>query len=381
MRLFTWVFLIISSFVFLAHYLVIGQAVYGDGRFYYSYARSLAIEGNLDIKDELTHIYSSQFNNTRTPAIQKFTGYPVQSLGPALFWTPIIFLANIVARPNGLTANGYSDIYQLSVGLFSILLSAVAFEKIGRFLLKKYKPLTVFFTLFLTWTATNLFFYTAIDTVNTHFFSFSLAAIALLEYLDNKKPSLLLTGILAGLAFQNRQMDIIYHLSFFLVYFSQKRKITDLLTYTAAGFIAILPQIYVWHLQFGSYLPPLTGAKFWQPDPVSFVNIIFNLPNGLLFTAPIMVIASLFLPSLFRNRYIKWASVSFLLTLIVLSFWFSPTGGASYGQRFLLVFFPLFSLSLAKVLSKISSLKVILFTLLLTALSLVHTFIFLLISP
>lgn len=381
MRIFTCLFLIISSLVFLAHYFLIGQAVYGDGRFYYSYARSLSLQGDLDTKDELTHPFSPQGNNLSGTKPLEFSGYPVQSLGPALIWVPVIALQHQIALRTGLLANGFSDIYQIAVGLASIFFTGLALSRLGKLMTKMYGQKIAIFALFLTWAGSNLFFYTAIDNINTHFLSFSLASFALSEYLDGKKPSLFLTGIMAGLAFQNRQMDIIFHASLFLAYFWQDKRIASLLKFTVPFILTILPQLMVWRFQFGSFLPPMTGAGFWNFDPASIFKILFSPPQGLLFTAPAMFLALLFLFSFKTDRYIRSAGLSLIAFLTINTFWWSPTGGASFGQRFLIVYYPLLSLVLASLLKKVPSTKTFIFTAIITLLNLAHTFIFLYWNP
>ena len=365
----------------MAHYFLIGQAVYGDGRFYYSYARSLALQGDLDIKDELTHAFSPQDNNTQSDKEESFTGYPVQSLGPSLFWAPVLYVSNHLALRLGLLSNGFSDIYQISVGLFSIALSALAFHRLGKLLSKKLKSITVFLTLILVWAGTNLFFYTAIDTINTHFFSFSLSVFALCEYLEKKQPSLLLTGLLTGLALQNRQLDILFHLGLFAAYFISHLRIADLIKYTSFILLASLPQLLVWNFQFSSPLPPMAGEGFWRFSPFSILSIFFDLPQGLLFTAPIMLIASLLILFKTKSKYIYFSSISFVLFIILIGFWWSPLGGAAYGPRFLITFYPIFTLVVSSRLKLLHTRSLMIFALIFVTLSLLNTLYFLYVSP
>ena len=380
-RIFTYLFLTISILVFLTHYFLIGQAVYGDGRFYYSYARSLALQGSLDIKDELTHTFSPQDNNIPQRTSEQFTGYPVQSLGPALFWAPIINITHRIAQRVNLLSNGYSDIYQISVGIFSIVLASLAFHRLGNHLLKTLRPAIVFTTLLLLWAGTNLFFYTAIDNINTHFFSFSLSAIALCEYLDKKSPSLIFTGLLAGLALQNRQLDILFHLGIFAAYFSANRKITDLFKFSVMALISLLPQLYVWQFQFGSFMPPMAGQGFWSFSPRSLIDIFFALPQGLLFTAPVVMIALLYMLLRPKDKFTLYSSISFLIFILLISSWWSPMGGAAYGPRFLITFYPLLAIVLGNTLKHAPSSHLAIFSTIFISLSLLQTFIFLYVSP
>ena len=50
--------------IFLFEYAIVGQAVYGDGRYYWAFTRSLYFSNDIDISDEMAHFYSPESNNT-----------------------------------------------------------------------------------------------------------------------------------------------------------------------------------------------------------------------------------------------------------------------------------------------------------------------------
>ncbi len=120
------VFFILLS-LFLFEYKIVGQAVYGDGRYYWAFTRSLYFSQNIDISDEMDHYYSPKNNNTAT----YFGHIPAQadktklithsfSLGISLFWLPFYLIADIVvligqALGFPVVRNGYSDVYQIIV--------------------------------------------------------------------------------------------------------------------------------------------------------------------------------------------------------------------------------------------------------------------------
>jgi len=64
---------LLAAGVFLAHWWVVGSAVWGDGRFYYSYARSLGVD----------------------MVVNKY------SIGPAIFWLPGFLIAHLLVRGVG----------------------------------------------------------------------------------------------------------------------------------------------------------------------------------------------------------------------------------------------------------------------------------------
>src|SRR5690242_13769052 len=88
--------LLITSF--LLEYKVVGQAVYGDGRYYFAITRSLYFSRNIDVSDEMAHHYSPDSNNTpayfgHDPSFAEKTKVVTNSfsLGVSLIWLPFYF--------------------------------------------------------------------------------------------------------------------------------------------------------------------------------------------------------------------------------------------------------------------------------------------------
>src|SRR5579872_2651504 len=55
---------IVFSVIFLCHYLVVGQAVYGDGIYYFAYDRAVTLDHNLNFSTNAHH-YDRYFNNLK----------------------------------------------------------------------------------------------------------------------------------------------------------------------------------------------------------------------------------------------------------------------------------------------------------------------------
>ncbi len=53
-----FIFFPLLSFAFLLHYWIVGQAVYGDGIYYYAYTRSLYKDHDLNFSNEFSHSYN-----------------------------------------------------------------------------------------------------------------------------------------------------------------------------------------------------------------------------------------------------------------------------------------------------------------------------------
>lgn len=121
--------------LFLGHYWLVGQAVYGDGRYYWAVARSMWIDHDLDLTNELRHHYSPVSNNTFYEQIDPAPMHEDERkqafflpIGTSIAWLPWMAVGGAVAP----VKNGYSDAYQMSVGL-----GAVIYALIGLFLVYK----------------------------------------------------------------------------------------------------------------------------------------------------------------------------------------------------------------------------------------------------
>lgn len=131
-RFFVVVFIILT-FIFLLRYILVGQATYGDGRYYWSYTRSLYFDYDLDLRNELAHQFNPKVNNSedsemirdRKISINKVDAYR-QPLGTSLFWLPFFAIADLLGRFLSvfgpiIILNGFSDLYQITVGLGNVL--------------------------------------------------------------------------------------------------------------------------------------------------------------------------------------------------------------------------------------------------------------------
>ncbi len=204
---YNWIFFyLILAFVlasiFLLEFKIVGQSVYGDSRYYMAFTRSIYFSQNIDITDEMAHYWSPETNNL--PA----SSDPVQdllkvikvttsnfSLGISVIWIPIYFFADILViiiskfNPD-IIRNGYSDIYQIVLGLGNISFVLVGLITLSNILSKFYEKKVVMLSILLLLFTTNLFYYSAIDAVNTHPFSFlgtSILLYLLFKYKEIKK--------------------------------------------------------------------------------------------------------------------------------------------------------------------------------------------------
>ena len=209
--------------VFLLEFKLVGQSVYGDARYYMAFTRSLYFSQNVDISDEMAHFWSPESNNLPAgfdpvPEFQNVIKVTTHnfSLGISVIWLPIYLIADVLVIifskfDSGIVRNGYSDIYQIILGIGNISFVVGGLIILSSILTKFYSKFISALSIILILFSTNLFYYSAIDAVNTHPFSFfgtSLLLFLLFKYKENKKLKFLfMQGLVLGFLTANRMQD------------------------------------------------------------------------------------------------------------------------------------------------------------------------------
>lgn len=369
--------------VFLAHYLVVGQAVYGDGIYYYSYVRSGVKDKNLDFRNEFNHHYNRANNNalkedTGDNYLQKTkTGlFPNKyNIGAPLSWAPSFLLADVISSFLNIFHKtpilGYSDIYQVSVGLSNVLFVAVGVIVIFIFLQRKFDSKISFLATSTLLFATNLFYYGALDVINSHPISFLVSSTFMVCFFKTRDQKsykrYIILGILIGFLGLIRTQDLIFiSIVFFedaLLLFEKETKWNEILLKNflmlSFIFIAFSPQFFAWKAIFGSYSadPYISSGEHFDFTRPHILELLTNSKNGVLFTSPVLLIAAYFLfkKTFLDKNYKKnkdWPIYLTSLSIILLEFyliacWSGWTQGESYGIRMLISVFPFFAFGLA----------------------------------
>lgn len=329
---------IFSASVFYAHARIVGSAVWGDGIYYYSYARGLVIHGGFTTAELAGNKYS---------------------FGTSLFWIiPFIFIHLF------LQGTGNEFIYQIAAGLTSVGFGISGLFICFKILKKYFNTWISLISVLGLYFSSNLFFYTAVDPINSHAVSFFTSAI--LVYLSLKyfvisksrtNPFIALSiGLVTGLLSLIRNQDIIFALPLFVLFFLQKR-IHDMILY-ALGIIGMLiPQFALWYYIYGRLNSPylMRGERFYLFSP-HFLDALISSNNGLIYTTPILLF-SLFglLLYLVQKKpndkiYITGAAL-FILQTVIIGSWQYWDGGKAYGGRMFISLMPFFLLGIAPVIA------------------------------
>lgn len=337
----------IAIFIFLAHLLIVKSAIYGDGRYYYSYLPSFIIDQNLSQQTAFKNLGIDFF---KTPLNYPANIYPI---GPAIIWLIPFLFSHLFLSPFGLN-DGYNVFYQITIGFWNIGLVIIGLvfltKTLNKFFSEKIAVLSVV-TLFFT---TNLFFYGTLDVLNSHSSSFFLSSLFLYSWANNKNP--LILGILLGMIALVRPQDALLIIFPLLTLLILKQKYLFKFAVICMVSIAVFsPQFLIWKSTWGSWYinPYLNVASFNFASP-QIMGVLFNKDGGLILWTPIIIIAlfGLFKFSL-KFKQIGISSVIFFLSqLYLISSWSIWWQGASYSGRMFISSLPVFGLGLAYFLSE-----------------------------
>lgn len=334
-----FVFIVLICFFFVVnilHTAVVGKSVYGDGRYYVSMLDSVVRDRDLDMANQFRMFSVIEPNTANNIPAQK---YPI---GFSILLVPLyIFLQYFIT--------GYK-IYPLFV----------------QYVLSIYGSLTVVSGLFFLWLvhrklfgekialystisvalSTNLFFYGAIDTVNSHPYSFFLSSVMLAILFLQQSPFPL--GIFSGLLYLVRPQDLVCSIPAFIQKSSVKRIIFLLIPIT----FAVLLQVIVNYRIFGTLLASgylQSGREGFLHDGFHPLEVLFSPKYGLFTVTPIIVLSlvGLFIGKNTRILMKTGILFVFILQLIIISAWSTWSQGASYSGRMFVSILPPLSLGLS----------------------------------
>lgn len=380
------VWLLLSS-VFLAHYAWEKQAVYGDGIGYFAFLHSWYFDADWEFTNEYQHLWTPTNNNLEAPAstdtVQIVTADPQGRArnyflpGTALLWLPAYLIADALvlgwnATSGALPRQGYSDVYQLAVGLTAVTFAVMAvwwWEKLLRlFFDSRVSRITALSLLF----GSHLLYYAGYDVINSHPASVMVSAWIwwkLLKLVRSNwqatslwRESVLL-GVASGLATLVRPQDgLVFGFGILTLLLGwHRQRLTHYQTALAvslsgaAFLVSLLPGIYHLSTQFtqASEHQYVFGLlENLHQDNLNWLGSFFDWQTGLFTRAPILVLS---LVGVWLARQRPHLKLSLLLTGgFFIWQWLVITlhGGwsaAAFGGRMYLSSLPFFAILLAAV--------------------------------
>lgn len=329
---------------FSAHALYLKKTAYGDGLFYYSWLRSGVVDRDINFTNEYAFFQVNQPQSRNDSPGNKY------SIGPAILWFPAF-----VSMYTLLGGSGYELPYQLIVGLVSVLLTLFSIVLMYRLLNRYFSASSSLLATLSLAFATNLYFYGALDPVNSHALSF-FAVTVYLSLLLSRPINWLAIGISLGLIGLIRTQDIIYAL--LIIPLLPRRSDRGL-----GGLAGIMPgvlsfsivfglQLLVWQMLYGSFTmsPYLSGGEYFDVTNTHFLEVLFAPGYGLFLYTPILILGSIGL-FFWRNTLRKYFLLLIFVQLLIISSWSTWWQGASYGGRMFISSLPFFAFGLAQFFS------------------------------
>lgn len=349
--------LLFCVFLFLGRLFTTGSAIGGDAVYYYSTLRSIAIDWDLDLKNEYEYFHSEVSDFTGNRKIPQIPGenpytlklpakYPIGSalllLPPFVITHKLVQLLQSLGLPT--VANGYNLVYQSVSAISSLIYTFIGLMLIYYLGKKIFNAKISFFATVGIWLATPLIYYMSMEPLNSQPVSFF--CVSLFIYLwyttrDNRKAYQWATlGLVGGLMSIVRYNDSLFLL---IPLIDSLRK-----------FQSVPPGIFLFFLSAGSIISIQLGVNnyfFTSPFSTGVYEIgfpyltspkifytLFSSKRGLLFWSPILTFSLVGLFWLAKKAKLAGILliISFILQVYAVSSWADPTQGDSFGNRILL---------------------------------------------
>ncbi|MBE0637405.1 MAG: hypothetical protein IH598_02690 [Bacteroidales bacterium] len=318
------------------------------------------------------------------------------SMGMSVLYFPFFLPAHVYAVCSSYPPDGYSAPYKVALMLSSAFFLILGLIYLRKLLRKYFSDLVTAIVLFIIPIATNILWYTVVESAMSHVYNFALISIFLYhtdrwhEEITLKRS--IIIGLLAGLIALIRPTNILVLILFFfwdvkswneagkrVIFFLHKWR--HVLLMIIAFVLVWIPQFLYWKMQTGQYLyysyPDDQGFFFGNPQ---IWNSLFSWRKGWLLYTPVMIFAVAGIAAMRKNHPKLFLPVLIytLVTIYVISSWWDWWYGGGFGLRAYIDMYGVFALPMAASLTWIINRKMvikyalILIFLLLTARSLFH---------
>jgi hypothetical protein len=333
-----------------------------DGRSYFIQARSLVIDRDVDLANEI-----ALFNTPGNAAI-----FPV---GSALLWLPFFMLGHIWLGVLNLfgadhARDGLSNPYQMAVGLGTLVYGVIALVLIYRIARDYFsKNLAAAATIAVA-SGSFVVWYLAIDSSFSHGNSlFTVTLFLFIWYRTRDARSIrqwALLGLVGGLMMTVRWQNAIFLLlpaADAIRYYGGGLRPTQQSdwrggarrhsAFLAALLVGFLPQLIYWKAAFGGWfgLPgEMSTAQSWGESLA--IDVLFSSNHGLLAWHPIIFVSLLGVPLFLKRDFYFGALLTAAFALQVyangaVAMWW---GGSAFGGRRFMSCALLFTLGLASLI-------------------------------
>lgn len=318
-----------------------------DSEGYYMYIAAPFFNGGFANYKPYSPVY------TTYPGTDKiFTKY---TYGTALFEAPFALLANIVyvIKEHNHDSHGRFGMYGMAVLYAFIFYSMFSLWMLRRYLEQRFNPVWVMLALCSLYLGTNWVFYTVKEPGNSHVVSLFLLTCWMMFvpsiYKEPSRQNFILAGLLFGLVSLVRPTNAVAILYPFFVNLPGEKplnlksrlqflgKNSPYVLLAAAVMLSVwLPQMWYWHSISGHWLMysyDKEGFDNWSSPKI--LNVLFDVQNGLLVYAPILIMPLIGLVYGVRQRRREAYGIllSFSLLLYLFASWHTWSFGGAFGHR------------------------------------------------
>ena len=321
----------------------------GDGHMLYLMARSTALDLDWSFDNDLAR-FGDPWHEPRTATGRKAIIHPI---GPALVWTPLIWIAEagaVVANAFGadIPLHGYTLWHQRIVFLSSVLFACGA-VLLGRRLAARWlgRPAT--------WAATYAAIAVLLGTSVTYYatnmpsYSHAMDAFACAAFLAYWAETIgradrrrwLVLGVLLGAAALVRTQElamgvvVAFEVGVQLVRARAWRWLLGGAAVLAVALVVLIPQLVEWQLVFGTIRELPQGARYTRMNAPMIGELLFAPRNGWFSATPIAYAGVLGLACVPKRARMAAAGLALAvatqvyLNSTILDWW----GSAAFGQR------------------------------------------------
>ncbi len=271
--------------------------------------------------------------------------------GVALMAAPFFLASGVISRMAGYDSeSGFSMLYMRMMSLAAVIYLFLGLWFLKRFLDHYFQAFVSFFVITLIFIGTNLFYYSLIDGMMSHVYSFFLFALFLFalkkHQISGSYRYFILLAITLSLAILIRPTNILLGFLFFtwdaaspagcLKRIKQFLKPSYILCFLAILFIVFLPQLIYWKYLSGSWIHfSYRDEGFTNLLHPRILEVLFSPVNGLIPYTPLILFFLAGTGMMITHRKPNgWpVAVVFLMVILVSASWKMWYFGCSFGQR------------------------------------------------
>jgi hypothetical protein len=339
-----------------------GHLLSSDAGYYYAYMRSLLLDRDLDIRNDI------EFYNSRLPAghSARLGEAYVFSVGPGLLWSPFFIMGHTVVRlanASGMqiASDGFSIVEEALVSLASIAYVVIGLLLLFQTVTRLARESIAAFAVLGTFLASPAVYYTLFEPTMSHtleLFSVALFFWALLGRSIERPRDALLLGGASALVFLVRWQNAVFLVLVPLVLairWRDREGWPDFVPGITAFLLGALPvaliQPLFWRIALGSYVVVPQGSGFLNPLQPHLLDVLFSTRHGLFSWTPALMLGLIGLAWMPSRPLAIGLFVVFLLDLYVCSIATDWWAGEAFGMRRMIGATPVFALGMAAGLS------------------------------